>query len=357
MYVRMHAYMCMYVYMYACICRRKGKNPNDVRDVTPSVQAKPTSVFCRCVCVLGGSHSTGSYSPPQSSNECPRTQFPDKRTHLVVANCFVGVLGGCRCPGRDLPLPRTRKKNAHAVPMQTLEFPCWVCSVGGCHCSLPRDFCRAEPLKYAHAVPIQTLLIMRWCARETSLPSRFLPRGAAKKTHTQFPYKPLKLFCQACSWDGHCPLAEFCYGIAENAHTRLTHPCIHYFYFSFKVCSGDVTALAEIATELLGEGLCAGAVANPEMVVEAVENVVSAYGGIKQFRKSVKNFAQFSVRRVSHRYIYFLCFCIFTRYMCTFCLVCFLAAMCVCARVCCVFIHWPLDSVCARVRVFVCLFV
>ncbi len=62
-----------------------------------------------------------------------------------------------------------------------------------------------------------------------------------------------------------------------------------------QICSGDVTALAEIATELLGEGLCAGAVANPALVVEAVENVVGAYGGIKAFRKNVNNFAQFSV--------------------------------------------------------------
>lgn len=58
--------------------------------------------------------------------------------------------------------------------------------------------------------------------------------------------------------------------------------------------SGDVTVLAEIATELLGEGLCAGAVANPDMVVEAVEAVVGAQGGIKEFQKNVKNFAQFS---------------------------------------------------------------
>ena len=61
------------------------------------------------------------------------------------------------------------------------------------------------------------------------------------------------------------------------------------------MCSGDVTALAEIATELLGEGLCAGAVANPGMVVEAVEAVVGAQGGIKAFRRNIKNFAQFSV--------------------------------------------------------------
>lgn len=53
-----------------------------------------------------------------------------------------------------------------------------------------------------------------------------------------------------------------------------------------------MTALAEVATELLGEGLCAGAVANPGMVIEAVEAVVGAQGGIKPFRK---NFAQSSV--------------------------------------------------------------
>lgn len=68
--------------------------------------------------------------------------------------------------------------------------------------------------------------------------------------------------------------------------------------FFSQVCSGDVTALAEIATELLGEGLCAGAVANPGMVVEAVEAVVGAQGGIKAFRKNIKNFAQFSASMV-----------------------------------------------------------
>lgn len=68
--------------------------------------------------------------------------------------------------------------------------------------------------------------------------------------------------------------------------------------FCAQLCSGDVTALAEIAAELLDEGLCAGLVANPGMILEAVEAVVSAYGGIQSFRKNVKNFAQFSVRDV-----------------------------------------------------------
>ncbi|CAM9535502.1 unnamed protein product [Scytosiphon promiscuus] len=63
---------------------------------------------------------------------------------------------------------------------------------------------------------------------------------------------------------------------------------------AMRVCSGDVTVVAEIATELLAEGVCAGAVANPGMVVEAVEAVVDSYGGMKAFRTNVTNFAQFS---------------------------------------------------------------
>lgn len=60
------------------------------------------------------------------------------------------------------------------------------------------------------------------------------------------------------------------------------------------MCSGDVTALAELGTELLGEGLCAGAAANPGMVMDAIENVIDVYRGLKSFRKNAKSFAQFS---------------------------------------------------------------
>lgn len=86
-----------------------------------------------------------------------------------------------------------------------------------------------------------------------------------------------------------------------SAKSREIHTCrrAHTAPLKFQVCSGDVTALAEIATELLAEGLCAGAVANPGMVVEAVEAMVGAYGGIKSFRKNVRNFAQFSVSNSS----------------------------------------------------------
>lgn len=63
---------------------------------------------------------------------------------------------------------------------------------------------------------------------------------------------------------------------------------------AIRVCSGDVTALAELGAELLAEGMCAGIVANPGMIVEAVENIVSLNGGVKSFRKNVTNFAQFS---------------------------------------------------------------
>ncbi|CAB1108445.1 unnamed protein product [Ectocarpus sp. CCAP 1310/34] len=63
---------------------------------------------------------------------------------------------------------------------------------------------------------------------------------------------------------------------------------------ALRLCSGDVTTLVEIAAELLDQGLCAGLVANPGMIFEAVQAVVSAYGGIQSFRKNVKNFAQFS---------------------------------------------------------------
>lgn len=76
-----------------------------------------------------------------------------------------------------------------------------------------------------------------------------------------------------------------------------------------QVCSGDVTALAEISAELLGEGLCEGAMNNADLVVEAVENVVSAYGGIKKFRKNVNNFAQFSASCFILLALLLLCVC------------------------------------------------
>lgn len=83
-------------------------------------------------------------------------------------------------------------------------------------------------------------------------------------------------------------------------------------FFRTQMCSGDLTVLAEIAAELLEEGFCAGVVANPGMIMEAVEAVVNGYGGIKSFRKNVKNFAQFSVRaettaRVSIRDVLLSC--------------------------------------------------
>ncbi|CAN0441513.1 unnamed protein product [Ascophyllum nodosum] len=63
---------------------------------------------------------------------------------------------------------------------------------------------------------------------------------------------------------------------------------------ALRACSGDVTVIAEIAGELLGQGLIAGVVADPEKLVQAVENVVNLHDGIKGFRSSITNFSLFS---------------------------------------------------------------
>ena len=68
--------------------------------------------------------------------------------------------------------------------------------------------------------------------------------------------------------------------------TAFPHAC--------QACSGDVTVIAEIAGELLGQGLIAGVVADPEKLVQAVENVVNLHDGIKGFRSSITNFSLFS---------------------------------------------------------------
>ena len=63
-----------------------------------------------------------------------------------------------------------------------------------------------------------------------------------------------------------------------------------------QVCSGDMTALAGIGVECLGEGLFEAAAADPGMMVEAAEAVVGVHGGIKSFRKGLKNFSKSSVQ-------------------------------------------------------------
>lgn len=57
-----------------------------------------------------------------------------------------------------------------------------------------------------------------------------------------------------------------------------------------------MTALAGIGVECLGEGLFEAAAADPGMMVEAAEAVVGVHGGIKSFRKGVKNFSKSSVQ-------------------------------------------------------------
>lgn len=60
-----------------------------------------------------------------------------------------------------------------------------------------------------------------------------------------------------------------------------------------QLCCGDVTVIAELASELLDEGM-AETMSNPALVGDAVEAVFSLHGGVKKFRKSTTNFSDFS---------------------------------------------------------------
>lgn len=60
-----------------------------------------------------------------------------------------------------------------------------------------------------------------------------------------------------------------------------------------RLCCGDVTVVAQLASELLDEGNLE-LLKDPSLIVDAVEGVFNLYGGLKKFRKSVKKFSVFS---------------------------------------------------------------